>query len=180
MKVLTRITKRLTGLIACMALISLTASAQDATKLTDPEIASVAVTANQIDVNYGNLALKKSTNPEVKDFAQSMVKDHESIIKQAVALAGKLGVTPKDNAITKSLLEGEKTTMAKLSKLKGEAFDKAYIDNEVTYHEAVINAVKNVLIPQTENAELKETLEKVTPLLEEHLKMAKMAQSKMQ
>lgn len=178
MKILTRITGWATGIIACMTLISLTASGQSTPKLTDPEIASVAVTANQIDVNYGKLAIRKSTNSSVKDFAHSMVKDHENIIQQAVALAGKLGVTPKDNAVTKSLLDGEKTTMAKLNKLKGSAFDKAYIDNEVAYHEAVIDAVKNILIPQTNNAELKDMLVKVAPLLEEHLKMAKMAQSK--
>ncbi len=166
------------GLLASALLFATTAFAQHAPKVTDPEIASIAVTANQIDVNYGKIALKKSHNTEVRHFAQSMVQDHESIIKQAVDLAHKLGVTPKMNATTQSLLKGEKTTTAKLNKLKGKAFDKAYIDNEVAYHEAVISTVKNVLIPQAKNQELKDLLVKVSPLLDHHLEMAKMAQAK--
>ncbi len=80
--------------------------------------------------------------------------------------------------MTQSLLNGEKTETAKLNKLRGEAFAKAYIDNEVAYHAAVINSVKTLLIPETQNAELKDLLVKVSPLLDHHLEMAKMAQSK--
>ncbi len=149
-------------------------SAQD---LTDPEIASIAVTANSIDVDYGKIALKKSSTPAVKKFAQAMIDDHNSIIQQAVDLANKLGVTPKDNAVTQELLQGSKEMTANLNSKKGKAFDKAYIDNEVSYHEAVISTVKNVLIPQSTNKELKALLVKVTPLLDAHLEMAKQAQA---
>lgn len=166
-------------LLFVAALFSMPTMAQDESipKLTDPEIASVAVTANQIDVDYGKIALKKSNNAEHKKFAQTMINDHTSIIDQAVALAKKLGVTPKDNAVTKSLLDGAKKTKITLNSKEGIAFDKAYIDNEVSYHEAVIATVKNVLIPQTQNAELKDLLQSVLPLLEHHLEMAKTAQS---
>jgi len=181
MKMLKSIAGWAVGIVACMAMFSLTATAQDETpSLTDPEIASVAVTANQIDVNYGKLALKKTKDKQARKFAKTMIKDHESIIKQAVALAGKLGVTPKDNDVTQSLLEGEKETTAKLKKLEGKAFAKAYIDNEVAYHEAVISAVKNVLIPQTQNEQLKDLLVKVSPLLDHHLEMAKKAQAEIE
>lgn len=144
-------------------------------KLNDAEIASAAVTANQVDVNYGKIALKRSKNADIKKFAQTMIDDHSGVIDQAVALATKLGVTPKDNALTQQLLQGEKETTKKLNSLKGKAFDKAYIDNEVAYHEAVISAVRNVLIPQTQNAQLKDLLVKVAPVLDHHLNMAKMA-----
>ncbi len=146
-------------------------------KLTEKQIASAAVTANQVDVNYGKIALEKSKNEEVKKFAQTMIKDHEGIIKTAVDLATKLGLNPdNNNFLTQSLLDGEKGTTEKLNALSGKEFDKAYIDNEVAYHEAVIAAVKDVLIPQTINAELKSTLESILPLLDHHLQMAKMAQ----
>lgn len=147
-------------------------------KLTDPEIVSVAVVANKIDVNYGEIALKKSSDQNIRQFAQTMINDHNGIIAQAVALAGKLKVTPKDNPLTNHLLEGEKTTTKMLNSKKGSAFDKAYIDNEVAYHEAVINTVKDVLIPQCKNEELKNLLIKVSPLLNEHFEHAKMIQSK--
>jgi putative membrane protein len=146
-------------------------------KLNDAQVASAAVTANQIDVNYGKIALKQSRNADIRKFAQTMVNDHTSIINQAAALAKKLGVTPEGNALTTQLLAGEKTTEKKLKSLKGKAFDKAYIDNEVAYHKAVIGAVTNVLIPQTKNEQLKDLLVKVSPLLEAHLKMAEKVQS---
>lgn len=147
---------------------------------TDPQIASIAVTANQIDVNYGKIALKKSKDANIRKFAQTMVNDHESIIKQAVALATKLHVTPETNAFTKSLLEGEAKETKTLEGLKGKAFDKAYAQNEAAYHDAVVGAVKTTLIPQTQNAELKSLLESVMPLLEHHLQMAKDLAAKMQ
>ena len=166
-------------LLFVAALISMPIMAQDKStpQLTDAEIASVAVTANQIDVDYGKIALKKSKDGELRKFAQTMIDDHTSVINQAVALAKKLGVTPKDNAVSKSLMDGAKKTKMTLNSSEGKAFDKAYIANEVSYHEAVISTVKNVLIPQTQNAELKDLLQSVMPILEHHLEMAKTAQS---
>ncbi|MBS1615465.1 MAG: DUF4142 domain-containing protein [Bacteroidetes bacterium] len=159
-----------------LALVSLflvpTAEAQK-TKLTDPEIASIAVTANQIDVNYGKIALKKSHNADIRTFAETMVRDHEGVIKQAVELANKLHVTPKTNAMTKSLLNGEKKTTKMLNSKSGKAFDKAYAENEAAYHDAVISAIKTKLIPDCHNAELKGLLTSVMPVLEHHLHMAK-------
>lgn len=151
---------------------------QDAPKLNDAQIASVAVTANQIDVDYGKIAMDRSKNADVREFANTMINDHNAIIKMAVDLATKLGVVPQDNAVTQSLLDQSKETTKKLNSLKGKAFDKAYIDNEVAYHKAVIDAVKGLLIPQTQNKELKELLETAVPILDAHYDHAKMAQSK--
>lgn len=171
--------KGMLGAILCAALFSMPALSQDNAKLTDPEIASVAVTANQIDIGYGKIALKQSKNADVLKFARNMIADHSAVIKQAVALAKKLGVTPKDNALTQQLLDGSKKTTASLKAKKGNAFDKAYIDNEVAYHEAVISAVNNKLIPETTNGELKALLQKVAPVLNQHLEHAKMVQAEL-
>ncbi|HEY6082466.1 MAG TPA: DUF4142 domain-containing protein [Chitinophagaceae bacterium] len=180
MKIFKALTTAATAAVVCTVMFPLSASAQETPKLSDPEIASVAVTANQIDVNYGKIALKQTKNADIRQFAQTMVTDHTAIIAQAVALATKLGVTPKDNAVTQQLLAGEKKTTRLLHAKKGKAFDKAYIDNEVAYHEAVVSTVQNVLIPQSQNQELKQLLQKVMPLLNEHLDHAKMVQSKFQ
>lgn len=167
-----------TGLLLVCSLVGLqTAWSQGTIKLTDPEIASVAVTANQIDVSYGKIALKRSKNADIRKFAQTMITDHSGVIKQATALAAKLGVVPKTNAVTEQLLQGAKSTRQKLGAAKAADFDKAYIDNEVAYHTAVISAVNKLLIPQTQNGELKGLLEKVAPVLQEHLAHAKMVQS---
>lgn len=150
---------------------------QDGQNLTDPEIASIALTANQIDVDYGKIALKKSKDDAAIEFANTMIKDHSAIIDQATALANKLGVTPKDNDVTQSLLAGAKKMKKELQHASKKDFNKMYIDNEVAYHKAVIKTVKEVLIPQTSNPELKALLQTALPILETHLKHAEMAQS---
>ncbi len=150
--------------------------AQSAPSFNDAEIASIAVTANDIDIKYGELALTKTKNKEITNFAKTMINDHKAVIQQAVDLVTKLKVTPQDNALSKQLNADAETTRKMLSSKKGAAFNKAYIDNEVAYHEAVIGAVKDVLIPQSQNAELKALLEAVLPALETHLEHAKMVQ----
>lgn len=147
-------------------------------KLSDPEVAHAAVTANQIDIDFAQIAVKKSKNADILHFAKTMADDHQAVIKQAVALATKLGVTPMDNAVSQQLLSDAENTKKMLRSKSAKDFDKAYIDNEVSYHKAVIAAVEKLLIPETENAELKELLENVVPALKTHLGHAEMVQSK--
>lgn len=162
--------------VVSLALYSTTGFSQSK-PLTDPEIASVAVTANQVDVGYAQIALKKSKDASILEFAKTMKNDHLSVIDMATKLVKKLGVTPKTNAVTKSLLDGSAKMKKSLNAKSGKTFDKAYIDNEVTYHQAVIEVVQNTLIPQAQNAELKSLLEKVLPTLKTHLEHAKMVQA---
>jgi putative membrane protein len=161
--------------LVAMTLLSTLSFAQTP-KLTDAEIASVAVTANQVDINEAKLAKEKSKNADIQNFAETMIKDHQSVIDQAVALVTKLKVTPKDNAVSKKLNADAETTKKTLSAKSGKDFDKAYADNEVAYHKAVISTVQDVLIPQAQNAELKALLEKVLPVLKTHLEHAEMVQ----
>jgi putative membrane protein len=158
-------------------LLALPALAADAPALDDPQIATVALTAHQIDSERGHLALKKSKSDDVKQFAQQMVTDHEAGAKEVLDLAKKLGVKPEESAVTKDLRKGSKDTQAKLAKLTGAAFDKAYVDAEVAYHEAVISALQTVLIPGAKNAEVKQALELAVPTLQGHLQHAKNIQS---
>lgn len=152
-------------------------SASSEAKLTDPQIASIAVTANQIDIDYAKIAEAKATNPEVKQFADTMAKDHQAVIDQATALATKLGVTPEDNPTTQSLLDGAEKIKAEFSSLSGAAFDKAYIDNEVAYHKAAISVVETKLVADATSPELKALLESALPLFKSHLAHAEMVQS---
>lgn len=155
------------------------AFAQEVPTLSDAEIASVAVVANQNDIDFAYIAMEKSENPEVVNFAKTMVADHQAVIDMAVELVTKLGVTPMDNAVSKQYRENAEATMDMLKSKSAMTFDKAYVDNEVAYHKAVIDAVKSVLIPQAENGELKALLEKALPILEAHLEHAEMLQKKL-
>ena len=145
----------------------------------DAQIAHIVVTANQVDIDAGKLAESKSKNAEVKAFGKQMVTDHSGVNKQATALVKKLKVKPEDNDTSKSLKKGGQENVAALKKLKGAAFDKAYVDHEVAYHEQVLDAIDKVLIPNAKNAELKGLIEKVRPAFVAHLEHAKMLQSKL-
>jgi putative membrane protein len=144
---------------------------------TDPQIVGIVVAANQIDIDAGNIALSKSKNKEVRDFAQQMVTDHTALQKSVSDLGAKLNVTPADSDTNRSLKAQAEQTTEKLKALNGKAFDKAYIDNEVTYHQAVINAVSSVLIPNAQNAELKSALQGAAPLFQGHLEHAQRVQA---
>lgn len=153
-------------------------SAQSATPdLADPEVAHVAVTANSIDIELAKLAQSRTSNPDVKQFATTMITDHSAVNAQATALATKLGVTPRDNEVSQSLLKGAAEARAMIEPLKGSAFDKAYIDREVAYHQAVLDALDGLLIPSASNAELKKLLVDVRPAIATHLEHAKKLQS---
>jgi len=160
--------------IGALCLCAATVSAQS---VNDAQIASIVVTANQVDIDAGKLAAATSANPEVKKFAQLMVTDHTGVNKQAVALATKLKVTPEDNDTSKSLKAGGEKNVGQLKTLKGAAFDKAYVDHEVAYHQAVLDAVDRTLVPNASNAELKALLVKVRPAFVAHLEHAKHLQA---
>ena len=144
---------------------------------TDPQIAAIVVAANQVDINAGKLAEHKAHAADVRAFAKRMVTDHTGVNKAAVALVTKLHVTPEGNATAESLRQGGEQNIANLKTLKGAAFDKAYIDHEVTYHQAVLDAMDKALIPGAQNAELKALLVKVRPAFVDHLEHAKHIQS---
>jgi putative membrane protein len=147
--------------------------------LSDPEVAHVAVTANSIDIDLAKLAQSRTGTRAVKQFATTMITDHSAVNAQASALATKLGVTPKDNEVSQSLLKGASEARAAIDPLKGKAFDKAYIDREVAYHQAVLDALDQLLIPTTSNAELKQLLVDVRPAIAAHLAHAKQLQGTM-
>jgi putative membrane protein len=153
------------------------AAGAGAQAINDAQIAHIVVTANQVDIDAGKVAASKATNPEVKKFGKQMVTDHTGVNKSAVELATKLKVTPADNATSQSLKAGGEKNVATLKGLKGGAFDKAYIDHEVAYHQAVLDAVDKTLVPGATNAELKALLVKVRPAFVAHLEHAKTIQA---
>ena len=151
--------------------------AQGTAAPTDPQIVGIVETADDIDINYAKLALSKARDKQVRDFAQQMITDHSAVQKSVINVASKLNVTPADSPTSDSLKAQAQQTLEELRGLKGKAFEKSYVDNEVSYHEAVINATKTVLIPSAQNAELKSALQGAEPLFEGHLAHAERVQS---
>jgi putative membrane protein len=154
-------------------------AADQAAKPTDPQIAHIAYTAGVIDINAAKQAISKASNKEVKAFAQDMVRDHEAVNKQALDLVKKLNVTPEDNDTSKTLSKQAADKLAELNKLKGGAYDKAYVANEVAYHKAVNSALETQLIPSASNAELKGLLQTGLKIFQGHQQHAEMVAAKL-
>jgi putative membrane protein len=169
--------KMLSPLWATAALLAATVALAQAP--SDAQIASIVVTANQVDIDAGKLAESRGHNAEVKAFAQQMITDHSGVNKQAVALVTKLKVTPQDNPTSQSLAAGGADNLKNLKTLNGAAFDKAYVDHEVAYHQQVIEAIDKTLIPSAQNAELKALLVAVRPAFVGHLEHAQQIQAKL-
>lgn len=166
-------------LVLAVTLMIPTLATADATAPNDAQIAAIVVVANQVDIDAGKLAESKSSNEDVKAFASWMVTDHTDVNKQAVELVTKLKVTPQDNPTSESLKSGGEKNIAHLNKLSGAAFDKAYIDHEVAYHQQVLDAIDKTLIPSAQNKDLKALLVKVRPAFLAHTMHAKQIQEEL-
>jgi putative membrane protein len=160
-------------LVAAAVTVASAATSTKPAPLTDANIAAIVLAANTIDIDNGKLAQQKSTNESVKAFAQMMITDHTSVNDKAKALAGKLSLTPVPNTASKNLVKSMNSKRSALAKHTGAAFDKAYLDNEIAYHQAVINMLDQQLIPGATNAELKDLLTSVRPAFDAHLAHAK-------
>lgn len=153
---------------AALLVCTVPATVQAAPAVTDAQIAHIAYTAGQLDIDAAKQALAKSKDAEVRAFAESMVRDHEAVNDKALALVKKLGVTPEANPTSEALTEAAAAKKQSLAALSGDAFDEAYLKNEAAYHATVNNALASTLIPGASNAELKALLETGLTLFREH------------
>ena len=142
--------------------------------LSDAQIAHIAYTAGQLDIAAAEQAVAKASDPQVKAFAETMIRDHRAVNEKALALVERLGVTPAANAISASLTEAAATASEKHAALAGTAFDRAYVENEVAYHRQVNDALRTLLIPGARNPELRALLETGLALFTEHQGHAEM------
>lgn len=160
-----------------LSMLLCTAGIALAQQPNDAQIASIVVTANQVDIDAGKLAASKSKNADVVAFGKLMVTDHTGVNTAATDLVKRLKVTPEDNPTSQSLKQDGDKNLAALKPLSGAAFDRAYVDHEVAYHQQVLDAIDKTLIPNAKNAELKALLVKVRPAIAAHLEHAKHLQA---
>jgi len=147
--------------------------------ITDANIAAIVVAANTADIENGKQAESKSKDAAVKSFARQMVTDHTSVNDKATALAKKLSLTPEDNDTSRGIKTSQDSVRTALMAKSGTEFNKEYVDNEVSYHQMVLDAIDNALIPNAQNPELKQLLTDTRPAIAAHLDHAKLLQSKL-
>ncbi|HVP14383.1 MAG TPA: DUF4142 domain-containing protein [Terriglobales bacterium] len=147
--------------------------------VSDANIAAIVTTANKVDIQNAREAERISKNPKVLEFARRMTTDHTAANRQAMDLAKRLNLTPKPDALSRSLETSGTQTRSRMMSMTGASFDRAYIDNEVKLHESVLNVIDNTLLPNVQNADLKKLIQDTRPVIEEHLRMAKDVQSQL-
>ncbi len=146
--------------------------------LSDANIVYILDNANMLDSAAGSVAATKGTAADVRDFGKRMMRDHHSLRKQGQDLAKKLNVTPAAPPNDDSKASYDKTMSMLNGAAKGKDFDKAYIDNEVTYHAAVLQTATTAM-GAAQNAELKNLIQKAAPAIQAHLDLATSIQAKM-
>lgn len=162
-----------------LSLLQGNAFAQSPADLNDLEIAHVAYVADNIDIRYAHLALAITENPDVREFAQTMIRDHTAVNEQALALLAKLNAQPQDNFLSQTLQTNAAKLIDEMSKLRGADFDKRYAENELAYHKAVNDLVENAFVPNIENAEVKALFEAGLAIFQAHQSHAEMMVGKL-
>jgi len=160
-------------IVTCIVALALSSAsfitqAKTPAELNDLEIAHVAYTADVIDIQYAHLALALTSSEQIKKFAKTMIRDHEAVNEQALALLTKLGATAQDNFLSQKLVSDSKEIINELSQLRGKAFDKRYAENELAYHKAVNGLVAGSFIPNIENKEVKALFEAGLRIFKSH------------
>jgi putative membrane protein len=176
--------QRLTRAVAAAALVvaplalAQPAAAQQAARLDDPTIVAIFDAANSWDIQTGQLAEKKGTTKAVRDYGAMLSRDHTAVRQMGRDLAKKLGVTPtppKNFAMAKD----HAAAVATLDGASGKAFDRAFLQHEVAFHKAVIDAMNSTLLPSLQNEEVKDLVKKVEPAFNAHMMAAQNLLDKM-
>ena len=142
---------------------------------TDENIFALLDEANMADSAAGAVAATKGTSSAVRDFGKRMMRDHHTLRAQGEALANKLKITPAPPSDDPVMPAGQKHMDTLNSTAKGKDFDKAYIDGEVDIHKAVLD-IATKAAGQTQNAQLKNLIQKAAPAIQAHLDMAEAIQ----
>lgn len=159
---------RLPILLAATLSLAAATSLHAQADLNDLEMAHVAVTASNIDIAYAHLALALSENEAIREFAQTMIRDHSAVNGQVVALAKKLNVQAQDNALSRQLLRDAERIKNELSRLRGAEFDRYYAQNELKYHQLVNGVVEDAFIPNADHPEVKQAFQAALPIFRGH------------
>jgi putative membrane protein len=142
---------------------------------SDANILALLDEANAADSSEGAIAATKGTSAAVRNFGKQMVADHHKMRVQGEALAKKLSLTPTPPAGDNTTSDAQKEMDNLNATAKGKDFDKAYVDGQVDDHKKVLDlAVK--AMAQAQSTELKNLIQKATPIVQSHLDKAESIQ----
>ncbi|MEP6491977.1 MAG: DUF4142 domain-containing protein [bacterium] len=146
--------------------------------LTDANIVAILDGANAADSAAGSVAATKGTSADVKSFGKMMMRDHHGLRKAGQDLATKLKLTPQAPAGDTSQMAAQHWQDNLTATPKGAAWDKAYVDHEVAYHQAVLSTAQAAL-GAAQDSSLKALITKAAPNIQGHLTKAQDLQTKL-
>jgi putative membrane protein len=135
-------------------------------RITDAQIAHVALTANRLDSASSAAVLNRLTSEDVKGFARRMIREHGAMLDSIRALGTRKGMSPTGHELS-ATLEG---MAAQQLEGRGDAIDRAYMENEVTMHQQVLRVIDEVLLPRAQDAELRRLVERMRGSVAVHLR----------
>lgn len=146
-------------------------------QLTDSQITTVLLVANNAEVTQGKLAQKTAKSKQVVQFAKQMVTDHSASNKEVKDLNARMKVKEQTSAVRDQLEAAAKSSDSRLKGKKVTEFEKMYIDEQVTMHQTVLDTIDTQLAPNAKAEELKTLLTKMRSTVASHLDHAKQLQS---
>ncbi len=156
------------GALVAAVTVSSLSWAKSPAELNDLEIAHVAYTADSIDIRYAHLAMAISKNPQVRAFAETMIRDHTAVNDRALALLKRLNAQPQDNFLSQQLVKQSDALVAEMRQLNGREFDRRYAGNELGYHQTVNNLVEKTFIPNLKHPDVKALFEDALVIFKAH------------
>lgn len=161
------------GAVACLLLVvgATVAHADDA---KDPaDFLGSAIQDGRAEVQSCQLALHKSSDPSVQAFAKRMISDHTSLDTKIESLAKRKGYSlPSGISIT------QEATQAALKPLTGHAFDKVFMEHNVSDHKDDVKQFSDEA-QHASDPDVRTLAASATPVLREHLKLAEETQAKL-
>jgi putative membrane protein len=146
--------------------------------LSDSNIVALLDGANKADSAAGAAALKKATRPDVKAFARLMMSEHHALRVEGQKLAKQLGVVPKPPERDPLAPYAASEMKALQTTPKGPEFDRTYIDNEVTLHQAVLDLANQARVT-TQTPQLRDMIENAIPVIRKHMEQAQSIQKEL-
>ena len=163
-------------MLLAMLLIAGCSSMQSG-KLTDPQIAMMMRIINLGEIRESQVARDKTANTTVREFAQTMINDHEAENNKAESAMSAKDVNSEDTPMSRQLDAQSGAATDRLRALSGAALDRAYIDRQVDAHQGGLKLIDTQLIPNARKKVVKDELTDLRKLVEKHLTRAKQIQS---
>jgi putative membrane protein len=149
------------------AVILVSASQSIGQQNQDAEFVKKAADGGILEVQLGQIALKKGESQKVKDFAKMMIDDHTKVNGELEALARKKKMT-----VPKELSSAKKMITDSLASQSGNSFDMLFMNMMLASHEEAIGVFHDQAIGG-KDPDLKKWADAKIPALKHHLEMAK-------